>query len=765
MTAHRKFRGDRTALRLIVPMVIIISALAAILIIVTFYSARSMDRNAVDRQKALIDNALSLRLAQSLSELRSVAWWDDAVVKSRAERFDAAWLDIEVGVFVTTSYAHDRVFILDEDNAPVYGFGNDVRMPVTAINKYARAMAPLVSQIRGGKNASPRIIDINLIGEQREASKITDRSYGRGAAAVMVVDGKPVLASIMAITPSINMKLNAPRPRLLASVIDLNSSVMRNIGNSILIPDLSTRQTSSLAVSSMVLKSDDGLNIGKLYWTPKNPGGQLIRDTMPILLLVLVAMGVSLFLLFRRLAASTIKLSAREQESRHLANHDSLTGLPNRRKLESELFHHAGNSGNVSTRLAVAVVDLDRFKDINDTLGHQAGDELICAAAHRLTSVLNETDFVARLGGDEFAVLRHCTALSDADHLSALISSVFVEPFVANGHQVEANASIGIAIAGFDRAIDDLVREADIALYEAKARGRGCTVRFAPAMATKIEQRRNLEIDLKNAIINRELTLHYQPIVEASTGIISSVEALVRWNSAKHGNIAPDIFVPIAEDIGLMGELGRFVIEQAVEDSNRWPQLTTAINISPAQLRSASILTDLLEHTRAHNVSPDRITLEITESLLMVNDERTRRTLSILKDRGFSLALDDFGTGYSSLAYVRDFPFDLLKIDRSFVTGMADAVRSIEIIQAIVNFGKILGRKVVAEGIETEQEMQMMQAAGATHLQGYLFSKPLSATHIEALVSTSGRLSAAREARADTEEQIVATSAKIRRMR
>jgi diguanylate cyclase (GGDEF)-like protein len=760
-----KIGGDATLQRVILPITGILGLLAAVLLSVAFYSANSMDRTSVERQRELIDNALSLRLAQSLSELRSVAWWDEMVVKSRSEQFDADWLDIEVGVFVTTSYAHDRILILDETNRPVYGFGSDARLSPEEQRKYARAIGPLIAQVRGGANASPRIKDRSLIEEQREASEITDRTYGRGAAAVMSVDGKPVLASVMSITPSIDMSLNTPKPRLLVSVIDLTSTVMTDIGKSILIPDLSKQRGASSANAAFQLNADNGQPLGTLAWTPEKPGRQLLGDILPLVLMVLIAIAVSLTILFRRLIGSARTLADREREAQHLANHDALTELPNRRKLESELFDYAGKADAASTRLAVAVVDLDRFKDINDTLGHHSGDYLIKAVGDRMKDQLASDDFVARLGGDEFAVLRTCRELSDADRLTTQITEIFALPFDVHGHKIEANASIGIAISGFDRAVEDLVREADIALYEAKARGRGCTVRFAPAMSKKIEDRRTLEVDLKHAIANRSLNLHYQPIVDAGTGIVSAVEALVRWNCPKHGNVSPEIFVPIAEESGLMAELGRFVIEQAIEDAKRWPNLVTSINISPAQLRSASILHDLLEPTRVHGVSPKQITLEITESMLMANDNRTLRTLNILKDSGFSLALDDFGTGYSSLSYVRDFPFDKLKIDRSFVIGLDQTERSVEIIKAIVNFGKILGRDVIAEGVETEQEMQTMQAAGVTHLQGYLFSKPLSAVHIEALVSASGRLTAGRQQREDAEAAAKASDApSIRRV-
>ncbi len=718
-------------------------SLVGFMIAATFTGAQ-MDRISIERQKELIDNAISLRLSQALSELRSVAWWDEMVKKSRGDKMDRDWLDIEVGVFVTTSYHHDRILLIDEYNNPVYGFGNDARLPVAQQTDLANALTPLIAQVRGGKNASPRISDERLTQEMRESSTITNRSYGRGAAAVISVDGKPVLASIMAVTPSIDMSLNVHRPRLLASFIDVTPGVLNDLGKSILIPDLAKHTKSAAGAANFALSTDDKHLLGILSWSPKRPGSELLAALAPFGIAAISILAAVLAFLGFSLLRSTRKLANREIEAQHLANHDALTNLPNRRHLEKELFERGGDSRQGPSRLACAVIDLDRFKDINDTLGHAAGDALIRVVAERLTTTLRDTDFVARLGGDEFAILRDCNGLLDAEDLSSRIASVFAKPFPVMGHDIETAASVGISMSAMNRAVDDLMREADIALYEAKAKQKGTTVQFAPAMASKIEQRRALEMDLKVAIAHRSLTMAYQPIVEAATGLVTSVEALVRWNSPKHGMVPPDVFVAIAEETGMMAELGRFVIEQSIEDSKRWPKVKTSINISPAQLRSATIVQDLLRPTKLQGVSPMQIILEITETVLMSNDQRTLHTLNILKEQGFSLALDDFGTGYSSLAYVRDFPFDKLKIDRSFVQGQKDKGRSLEIVKAVVNFGRVLGREVVAEGIETEAEMQAMQRAGVTHLQGYLFSKPISAAHLEALIAASGRLTAVR---------------------
>lgn len=698
------------------------------------------------QQRALVDNALTNRLQRSVGELRSVAWWDDALTNSSAEGFNKDWLDQEIGSYMNESYKHDRLVILDEKDRPVYAYGEGTGLGTTGLAQDLAAAKSIIAQARGGRDVSPRVHSTAKPGELYEYAQFNNRRYSRGFGAIIEVDKKPTIATATLITPSYDVSGTPPRRRIVITFIDVTPAVLSDIGGGVLMPDLAFAKAKGGKVALFDLKTDQGKYLAQLQWVPKRPGSEMTSRVLPYILGALLVAALLLVGLIRRLLSSTKSLELRENEAQHLANHDSLTGLPNRRHLEAELFKRASYAPHGQSRLACAVIDLDRFKDINDTLGHAAGDALIDAVAKRLSATLSKHDFVARLGGDEFAILRECKNLEDAETLSTLLISAFAEPFEVLGHQVETSASVGISVSSLDRALEDLMREADIALYEAKANYKGATVRFAPSMASKIEQRRALEVDLKVAIANRTLSMAYQPIVEAGSGIMTSVEALVRWNSTKHGAVPPDVFVAIAEETGLMSDLGRFVIDQSVADSKRWPGLATAINLSAAQLRSATIVQDLMGPVRKYGVSPSSITLEITESVLLANDQRTLRILGILKDHGFSIALDDFGTGYSSLAYVRDFPFDKLKIDRSFVKGQSENARSVDIIKAVVNFGRILGREVVAEGIETEQEMQAMQAAGVTHLQGYLFSKPVSAAHVEGLIAVSGRLSATRGA-------------------
>jgi diguanylate cyclase (GGDEF)-like protein len=731
--------------RLIAPMSALLAGLATLLLVLLFYSASSMNQSASQAQRALINNSISLRLVQSLSELRSVAWWDEMVIKSRAAGLDQNWLDVEVGVFVTTSYKHDRILILDEQNQPVYGFGADRRLDINTQQQIALLIKPLTEQIRGGRNMSPRISDASFIKDLLENSAITERRYGRGAAAILSNNGHPVFAAAMEITPSLSKSLISKRPRLLVSITDLSPAVLKDMGRSILISDLNYDIHTSADAKAFHIRSDDGKPMGSLTWTPQNPGSALIKDLLPVILIVLLAAMASIFALFKRLLGSARELARREVEAQYLANHDALTGLPNRRRLAAKLEELRDDHAAAGRSISVACIDLDRFKDINDTLGHQAGDELIKAVARRIESCMSPGDMVARLGGDELAVIRLHQHINEGERLSQMVISSFAKPFNVVGQEIETTASLGVTSATLDRPFDDVMREADIALYEAKALGRGCAAHFVAPMADKLEKRHAIEIALRRAIANRELTLNYQPIVEAATGRISSVEALVRWHSPIYGQVSPEIFVGIAEETGLMSSLGHYIIEQAVQDSQRWPHLMTAINISPAQLRSATIVSELVDAARRFNVSPEMITIEITETLLMANDARTLNLLNQLKQRGFSLALDDFGTGYSSLAYIRDFPFDRLKIDRRFIRGVDTDPQALAIVEGVVNFGRILGHEIIAEGIETEQEMQAMQRAGCTHLQGFVFSKPLSADHIEALSRTSSRLAAKRE--------------------
>jgi diguanylate cyclase (GGDEF)-like protein len=448
------------------------------------------------------------------------------------------------------------------------------------------------------------------------------------------------------------------------------------------------------------------------------------------------------WLMILRLKKASVELADREQESRHQALHDALSGLPNRHNFVERLQEavddlvQTRNNG----RVVVAYVDVDRFKDVNDTMGHAAGDALIMAVAERLNGVLSPEDFLSRFGGDEFAVLRRASEPGAAAELADRLRRAFDDSFDFYGQRVRMTATVGVAMAP-DHGVSpqELMRHADIALYEGKKDGRDRAMFFCAEMASEVERRREIELDLHAALAARELDMHYQPLVSCKDGRVTAVEALLRWRHPEKGEISPAVFVPIAEEAGLMPALGAFVLDRVFDDSKRWPDLEIAINLSPVQFRHVDLVETLQGLVAKHAVEPSRIVLEVTEGVLMESSARTREVLDSIRQLGFKIALDDFGTGYSSLRYLCDFRFDKIKIDRAFVTGINERKRALTIIQSVVTLGRGLGMEIVAEGVETEAEASVMRLVGVTELQGYFFSHAVPADEVRGFIKTRKR--------------------------
>jgi diguanylate cyclase (GGDEF)-like protein len=453
---------------------------------------------------------------------------------------------------------------------------------------------------------------------------------------------------------------------------------------------------------------------------------------LPLVALGILATGLLSRTMFRRLGRASDSL-------RYEAKHDALSGLPNRVEMveKIESFLHCRRVERSKLRAVAAYIDIDRFKDINDTLGHEAGDQLIKAVGERLKARLRAQDFLSRFGGDEFAILGMPVGSRGDAAIAERIAQAFASPFSINGQSIRVTASVGLAVAP-DNGVtaDELMRHADIALYEAKNQGRDRAVFFSPEMAERVEHRRSIEVDLRAALEANQLRLHYQPIISCGTGAIVGVEALLRWSHPVHGEMSPAVFIPIAENSGLLPVLGEWVLDQAMKDSKRWPDLEVAINLSPVQFRHVDLRLTLRELVAKHGVDPSRFVLEITENVLL---EATNHTISILESiraMGFKTALDDFGTRYSSLAYLCNFKFDKIKIDRSFVSRMSEDDTSRTIVQSVVKLGRALGMDIVAEGVEDELEATMMTNFGCTELQGFYFSKAIAAGGISKLLST-----------------------------
>jgi diguanylate cyclase (GGDEF)-like protein/PAS domain S-box-containing protein len=425
-----------------------------------------------------------------------------------------------------------------------------------------------------------------------------------------------------------------------------------------------------------------------------------------------------------------------QMQIEHMARHDALTNLPNRRlfreRLEATLqgIKRAG-------QIAVLCIDLDHFKDVNDTLGHPVGDELLKEISGRLKRCVRDGDIVARLGGDEFAIVQVGAdlKLGDTATLATRLIEVASAPCTICGHDVLIGASIGISVApndGYDA--DQLLKNSDIALYRAKSEGRGNYRFFEAGMDARALARRTLELELRAAVAREEFQLEYQPLFDIKTNAIICFEALLRWKHPYRGTIEPSHFIPLAEETGLIIPIGDWVIRKACADAARWPQdIRIAINISPAQFKSRSLVNTLKDALSSSGLAPNRLELEITETVLLQGGDALT-TLHLLRSLGMRISMDDFGTGYSSLSYLRSFPFDKIKIDRSFISELGVGGESMAIVRAVTGLGKSLGISTTAEGVETSEQLSLLRSEGCDEVQGYFFSPALPASEVEKLL-------------------------------
>lgn len=425
-----------------------------------------------------------------------------------------------------------------------------------------------------------------------------------------------------------------------------------------------------------------------------------------------------------------------EERSRHLALHDVLTDLPNRLQFQTMLDRQVEDEAH---DFALLLLDLDRFKSVNDSFGHHAGDELLRQVANRMRSLNREGDIVARLGGDEFGVL-HRGAISEesASRLARSLISGLCEPFDLDGHVVSIGCSAGLVMKSRHGSnTDALMKRADLALYAAKATGKGDYAWFEASMEEKADNARIMRNELQSALEKQQLHLEYQPIVDTLSGRIVCCEALLRWHHPVRGFISPGEFIPVAEASGLIEPIGRWVLQRACAEATKWPEdVRVAVNLSPRQFTGFGLAADVALSLEQSGLAPSRLELEVTETVLLVDSQENVRVLKELKELGVHIALDDFGTGYSSLAYLRWFAFDKLKIDHSFVAELTSSPENLAIIRAVIGLGKSFGATVTAEGVETEAQYQCLAKEGCNQAQGYLLSRPVKGEAIRGLLGS-----------------------------
>jgi len=453
--------------------------------------------------------------------------------------------------------------------------------------------------------------------------------------------------------------------------------------------------------------------------------------------------GLLIFVLGTSRSRAMHLVKERTDQLQHQALHDSLTGLPNRALILDRIDRMLARARREHHDVAALFLDLDNFKDINDTLGHRAGDQLLVSVGVRLLSAVRETDTVGRLGGDEFVVLAEGVSLeAGVDVVAERILDVLATPFIIAASNTPLNVTASIGIAEGDRATpEELLQDADIALYQAKARGKQQAVKFATSMQESVDYHRALELDLRGALESDQFFLMYQPTVELATGAFTGVEALLRWAQPERGVVQPNDFIPALESSGQIIPVGAWVIHEACRQGALWQSrghtFAVSVNISAKQLERDSLVTDVREAIAITGFDPHHLILELTETALMHDSGSTLARMMLLKAIGVRIAIDDFGTGYSSLAYLRQFPIDILKIDRSFVSGIADSRESAALVHTLVQLGKVLGIETIAEGVETHDQRTQLETERVDTGQGFLFARPLSVEALDQLLNES----------------------------
>jgi diguanylate cyclase (GGDEF)-like protein/PAS domain S-box-containing protein len=469
---------------------------------------------------------------------------------------------------------------------------------------------------------------------------------------------------------------------------------------------------------------------------PRKNGEMAILRTKKIA--ILDAQGRPEFLL--GISEDIAERKRAEAQIARLAHYDPLTDLPNRVLFQKDLGEALARRTRTGGHLAVHFIDLDRFKTVNDTLGHPLGDDLLRIAAQRLRGCVRDGDTVARLGGDEFAVVQNgLTDLTGATRLAQRIVEAMAAPFELQGHQVMIGASVGVALAPSDgESPDELLKKADMALYRAKGDGRGAFHFFEKAMDEQLQARRGLELDLRRALQAGEFEVHYQPLYNLGDDRVTGFEALARWRHPERGMVSPADFIPLAEEIGLIAPLGEWVLRTACSEAAGWPDhVRVAVNLSPAQFRDRTLVSSVVSALAMSGLPAERLELEITESVLLQDNAANLKVLHDLKALGVRISMDDFGTGYSSLSYLRSFPFDKIKIDQTFVRDILKDSDALAIIRAVLDLGASLGIVTTAEGVETREQLDALRLHGCAEIQGYYISRPSPASDMGRMLAVT----------------------------
>lgn len=724
---------DRARLGVVIPLCVVVAVAIVCIVVAALTSAQRANEVALDRETQLLVRGIAYRGEWAVRRLTSVAlpngYARGAPIESERQR-----------IANNLKSLADHDFVLLADSADEFKYvavhANDAQWT----GAFFPELNPLLDYVRGRTSTLPsgvvRLTYTELAdgpAQVSRANSFLQRFRGRLAIVSLVPLGAAAHDPL-----SIGGDIAA----VVFAVMFVNQSVLADFADRLGLPNLhEVGDEAESGTHLFMLHDRSGGPVAQFAWTTNQPGAEIIQSVLPFIGIAFAAFALlaGLVLVYMRRTAAAI--AAGEDRLRYLALHDPLCGLPNRiffsERLESVIKEVRGGGAAA----AVFYIDLDHFKDVNDTLGHPFGDEVIRAVTLRLSHMLRREDVVARLGGDEFAVVM--PAPSDQAALQTAgdrMIAALCAPYSIDGHTVVIGSSIGIAVIDkrFEGDGTDVMRYADMALYRAKNEGRNRACIYDAVMDADLSQRKLIEQDLREAIENDKLDVAYQPIMNASGEKVVGVEALARWYHPVRGTIAPAEFIPIAEHSGLIIELGAHVLRKACLAGKDWSGIMVSVNVSPLQFRQIDFPTVVERILSETGFDPARLELELTESMLLGNVESAELAMQRLKALGVKLALDDFGTGYSSLLYLRRFPFDRLKIDRTFVMSIEKAPDAAAIVHAVVSLGRGLGMKVTAEGVETAEQHLFLRAAGVHCMQGFRFGRASPAAEITRRIANPG---------------------------
>ena len=700
----------------------VIATILLAIVPVLFIGAWAMsevDALAEVREQTLLARALEDEKAQIAQEQQSVTVWDDAYLATR--RDDQIWMEENLGVWLHDFYGHDQAFVLDAADKPVHAMIDGKTVPPRTFNAEKGEILPLVRDLR------------NEVAEADDPGEA-------GVVDFLRVAGHPAIVSIRAIVPDTDRLSYEPEDVYVHVVLRyLDSDLLPRIGKRNLIHKLgfvTKGQPLPKGTWLPVTSKQQGV-LGHVVWERERPGLAVMRRVAPgTMAAALVLLGLIAWLI-GNLRGAIREVHESRIEIQHLAFHDTLTGLPNRNLFNDRLGQAIAEVRRGRNRVALLYIDLDRFKNVNDTLGHPAGDELIRQVAERLAAVVRETDTVARLGGDEFVVIQTgVKSRRDPEILAERIMETIQKPFLLHADQAFVGSSIGIALAP-DSTRDgrELLRMADIALYQAKSGGKGRLCVFEDSFDDIVRRKRSVERDLRTALHGGQgLALLYQPLFATDGVTLRGAEALFRWNHPLHGELPPQVLIGIAEERGLGGELGAWILRDACRTALATALPLVSVNVSPQQCADPDFADAVLGILAEVGLPARRLQLEIAENTLIEADDVVAAAISRLRGEGVSIALDEFGAGYSLLRYLHRFRVDRIKIDRTFIQNMGAGRDNDAMMRVMFDLADALGIEVVAEGVETDGQWQMLAQLGSPDLQGFFFSRPVDAAELARIV-------------------------------